>query len=167
MLLVTLWHYLSCPLDSTQHQITNNLIMSTGKFCQSFNINFTKDLSGQSMFGVDAQLTFFQVFMQGKQLQRHGKLLYFLSTVEFSRWYSISALFNLAINPLAYLSTSEDCGYSAQLHTANSIQLPPVEVPIYVLWSDSFEGAPTGWYRAKVTSYHCDGSCDLAYDNGW
>jgi len=76
-------------------------------------------------------------------------------------------LFNLAINPLlAYLSTSEDCGYSAQVHAANSIGLPPVDTPIYVLWTDSSDDAPTGWYRAKVISYHCDGSCDLAYDNG-
>ena len=76
-------------------------------------------------------------------------------------------LFNLAINPLlAYLSTSEDCGYSAQLHAANSVGLPPVDIPIYVLWTDSSVDAPVGWYRAKVTSYHCDGSCDLAYDNG-
>ena len=39
-------------------------------------------------------------------------------------------------------------------------------VPIYVLQSDSSDDSPSGWYRAKVTSYHCDGSCDLAYDNG-
>ena len=76
-------------------------------------------------------------------------------------------LFNLAINLLlAYLSTSEDCGYSAQLLASNFIGLPPVEVPIYVLRSDSSDDSPSGWYRAKVTSYHCDGSCDLAYDNG-
>jgi len=76
-------------------------------------------------------------------------------------------LFNLAIDPLlAYLSTSEDCGYSAQPQAANSIGLPPVDIPIYVLWTDFTDDAPTGWYRAIVTSYHCDGSCDLAYDNG-
>jgi len=40
-------------------------------------------------------------------------------------------LFNLAINlVIAYLSMSEDCGYSAQLHAADSIGLHPVEVPI-------------------------------------
>jgi len=58
------------------------------------------------------------------------------------------------INPLlAYLSTSEkkDCGYPAQLHA--------VDIPIYVLWTDSSDDSPTVWYRAKMTSYHCDGSC--------
>jgi len=35
-----------------------------------------------------------------------------------------------------------------------------------VLRTDSSEDAPTGWYRAKVISYHCNGSCHLAYDNG-
>ena len=57
-------------------------------------------------------------------------------------------LFNLAINPLlAYLSMSTDCG-------------------IYVFWSDPTDDSPVGWYRARVTSYHCDGSCCLHYDNG-
>jgi len=36
----------------------------------------------------------------------------------------------------------------------------------YVLWSDSSTDSSAGWYRAKVTSYHCDGSCSLHYDNG-
>ena len=76
-------------------------------------------------------------------------------------------LFNLAINPLlAYLSKSKDCGYSAQLLPANSIDLPPINVPVYVFWSDSSEDSPMGWYRACVTSYYCDGSCCLHYDNG-
>ena len=35
-----------------------------------------------------------------------------------------------------------------------------------MLWSDSSDDLPSGWYKVKVTSYHCDGSCDLAYDNG-
>ena len=44
-------------------------------------------------------------------------------------------LFNLAINPLlAYLSTSEYCGYSAQLQAANSVGLPPVETAIYMCY---------------------------------
>ena len=79
-------------------------------------------------------------------------------------------LFNLVINPLlAYLSTSEYCGYSAQLQAVNSIGLPPMEAPIYVLrplWSDSSDDSPTRWYRANVISYHCDGSCDLVYNTG-
>ena len=75
-------------------------------------------------------------------------------------------LFNVAINPLlAYLSTSEYCGYSAQLQAANnSIVLPPLEAPTYVSWSDSSDDSLTGLYRANVTFYH--GSRDLVYDNG-
>ena len=42
-----------------------------------------------------------------------------------------SLLFNLAINPLlAYLLTSDHCGYSAQLLAANSTDLPPTDIPI-------------------------------------
>jgi len=76
-------------------------------------------------------------------------------------------LFNLAINPLfAFLSKSEYCGYSAQLLVPHSDGLPPIGIPIYVLWSDSSTDSPAGWYRGNVTSYHCDGSCCLHYDNG-
>ena len=76
-------------------------------------------------------------------------------------------LFNLAINPLlAYLSKSTDCGYSAKLLAANSTNLPLIDVPIYVFWYDPSNKSPVGWYRARVTSYHCDGSCCLHYDNG-
>ena len=41
-----------------------------------------------------------------------------------------------------------------------------ITVPIYVLCSDPSEDSPIVWYRACVTSYHCDGSCCLHYDNG-
>ena len=78
-----------------------------------------------------------------------------------------SLLFNLAINPLfVFLSKSEHCGYSAQLFAPHSTDLPPPGVPIYVFWSDSSTDSPAGWYRANITSYHCDGSCSLHYDNG-
>ena len=76
-------------------------------------------------------------------------------------------LFNLAINPLlSFLSVSNHCGYSAQLFSANTSNLPPTNVPIYVFWSDASDDSPAGWYRASVSSYHCDGSCSLHYDNG-
>ena len=78
-----------------------------------------------------------------------------------------SLLFNLAINLLlAYLSMSTDCGYSAQLLAANSTDLHLIDVPIYVFWSDPSDDSPVGWYRARATSYRCDGSCCLHYDNG-
>ena len=55
--------------------------------------------------------------------------------------------FNLFINLLlAYLSKSADCGYSAQLLAANSNDLPPIDVPIYVFWSDPSNDSPVGWY---------------------
>ena len=76
-------------------------------------------------------------------------------------------LINLAINPLfVFLSKSEHCGYSAELFAPHSTDLPPPGVPIYVFWSDSCTDSPAGWYRATVTSYHCDGSCSLHFDNG-
>ena len=75
-------------------------------------------------------------------------------------------LFNLAINPLfAFLLKSEHYGYSAQLLVPHSAGLPPNGIPLYVLWSDSSTDSPAGWYRGNVTSYHCDGSCCLHYDN--
>jgi len=57
-------------------------------------------------------------------------------------------LFNLAINPLiAYLLKSKDCVYLAQLLAANSMNIPPISVPIYAFWYDSSKDSPVGWYR--------------------
>ena len=94
-------------------------------------------------------------------LPKHGKPPYFLFIKELSRVSPF--LFNIAINHCYHISqsTSEYCGYFTQLHAANSIGLPPVDVPIYVLWSDSFDDSSTGWYRAKVTYYHCNSFFDL------
>ena len=76
-------------------------------------------------------------------------------------------LINVAINPLfVFLSKSEHCRYSFQLIAPHSTDLPPPGIPIYVFWSDSSIDSPAGWYRANVTSSHCDGSCSLHYDNG-
>ena len=60
----------------------------------------------------------------------------------------------------------EYCGYSAQFLVPHSTGLPPLGIPIYVLWSDSSTDSPAGWYRGNVTAYQCDGLCSLHYDNG-